>query len=443
MSLIAPATSSSKIIHVPLATGIAASSKYQLPYKEWSLTLHGGLATSYTDINYNRYFGVSTPKNEHQWYAGLSAVYMWDPAFGIRGNFNTGMLSGVVDSNMQSRDEYNAIRNSGIDAGGNFFKTNFYEGSLSVYWNVTNTVFGVNRLIRAQQQGREVKGRWVSLFVHAGMGYTYANSKVYKLSTGALDNSGAFTPGGVHAFTIPMGAGLKFKLSKSIDLGLEYSLHFTLTDQLDGFKFKYPYRSNQDFYSNMGINLTWKIGGRKHDKEHVEWKHPQESLYGDLARIEKRVDKLYKDGDGDGVSDVFDKEENTPEGAKVYGNGTTVDSDGDGVVDSKDLEPFSDPGAKVNEFGQGTDSDGDGVPDSRDLEESTMPGATVNFQGKNLDTKYYFEENHAQSNNCRNSRSMGNRRTGRRRGARAQSLGTHQKRSGRCTGFAGDIDSPA
>lgn len=368
-------------------SGTKSASKYQLPYKTWALTLHGGITDPHTDLNYRRSFGVSTPKNEHQWYLGLSAIHMWDPAFGIMGSFHAGMLQGVVDSNMSSRDDYNAIKSS-IAPGGNYFQTNFYEGSLSVYWNITNTVFGVNRLLRAQASGREMRGRWVSLYTHLGIGYTYANVKVRDLKTGAIDNRPIFSNGGQHSFMIPVGAGLKFKLSKSIDLGIEGAFHIMMSDKLDGFKFRYPYRRNEDFYTQLGLNLTWKIGSRKRDKEHIEWKHPEEGLYEQMARIDKRVDKLYRDSDNDGVSDVFDKEENTPEGVKVYGDGSTVDSDRDGIPDTKDLEPFSDPGAKVNEFGQSLDSDGDGVPDSRDLEDGTKPGATVNFQGKDLDKKF-------------------------------------------------------
>lgn len=362
-------------------------SKYQLPYKTWALMLHGGMTDPHTDLNYRRSFGVSTPKNEHQWYVGLSAIHMWDPAFGIMGSFHAAQLQGVVDSNMASKDDYNAIKSS-LAPGGNYFQSNVFEGSLSVYWNVTNTVFGVNRLLRAQQAGREMKNRWVSLYTHLGIGYTYAQVKVRELKTGSVDNRPIFSNGGQSMFMIPVGVGLKFKLTKCLDLGVEGAFHVMMGDKLDGFKFRYPYRRNEDFYTQLGVNLTWKIGTRKRDKEHIEWKHPEQGLYESLARVEKRVDKLYRDGDGDGVSDVFDKEENTPEGTKVYGDGTSLDSDRDGVVDGKDLEPFSDPGAKVNEFGQSLDSDGDGVPDSRDLEENTANGATVNFQGKDLDKKF-------------------------------------------------------
>ncbi len=73
------------------------------------------------------------------------------------------------------------------------------------------------------------------------------------------------------------------------------------------------------------------------------------------------------DSDGDGVADIYDKEPNTPEGVRVYGNGVAFDSDKDGVPDYKDRCPLvvgvvENDGCPVNE-----DLDGDGVFDNEDL----------------------------------------------------------------------------
>jgi OOP family OmpA-OmpF porin len=45
------------------------------------------------------------------------------------------------------------------------------------------------------------------------------------------------------------------------------------------------------------------------------------------------------DSDGDGVSDVFDKELNTPDGALVDGSGRAMDTDKDSIPDYKDKCP--------------------------------------------------------------------------------------------------------
>jgi outer membrane protein OmpA-like peptidoglycan-associated protein len=368
-------------------TSSSNSSKYQLPFKTWALTINASFTNPYTDLKYRRFLGVSKPMNEYQWGVGLGAIHMLDGAFGIMGTFNAGALQGVADSNMDDRLTWNAMRAAGLNPGGNYFKANFYEGSFNLYWDISNTVFGVNRMIRGQNSGKPYKPRWVSIYAFGGIGFNYTTTHVYKLNTGMLDTTKingvpVFRDGGINSLVVPIGFGIKFKLSKAIDLGLENAYHFTFTDLLDGFQYVHiNNKKRDDFYSMTGLTLTVKLGTRKRDKEHIEWRNPVENIYARLDKLDRRVDMLYKDSDGDGVSDVFDKDNNTPEGAKVYGDGTAVDSDNDGVPDYKDVEPFSSPGAKVDENGKEIDSDGDGVPDSRDLEPNTPPGNMVNFQG--------------------------------------------------------------
>lgn len=375
-------------------TSSTNSSKYQLPFKTWALTINGSFTNPYTDLKYRRFLGVSKPMNEYQWGVGLGVIHMLDGAFGIMGTFNAGALQGVADSNMDDRLTWNAMKAAGLNLSGNFFKANFYEGSFNLYWDISNTVFGVNRLIRGQNSGKPYKPRWVSIYAFGGIGFNYTTTHVYKLNTGLLDTTringvSVFHDGGINSLVVPIGFGIKFKLSKAIDLGIEDAYHFTFTDLLDGFQYVHiNNKKRDDFYSITGVTLTIKLGTRKRDKEHIEWRNPVEGIYARLDKLDRRVDMLYKDSDGDGVSDVFDKDNSTPEGVKVYGDGTSMDSDNDGVPDYKDVEPFSDPGAKVDENGKSIDSDGDGVPDSRDLEPNTPPGNLVNFQGVSIANQF-------------------------------------------------------
>ncbi|MFC2127601.1 thrombospondin type 3 repeat-containing protein [Bacteroidota bacterium] len=105
------------------------------------------------------------------------------------------------------------------------------------------------------------------------------------------------------------------------------------------------------------------------------------------------------DSDGDGVVDQFDKEPNTPSGAKVYGNGVAVDTDSDGLPDYKDACPLragnkKNKGCPEKEETQNKtnislkDADGDGVADQFDEEANTPAGAKVYGNGVSIDTDY-------------------------------------------------------
>ena len=103
-----------------------------------------------------------------------------------------------------------------------------------------------------------------------------------------------------------------------------------------------------------------------------------------MADLQANVDGLSMDADGDGVSDIFDKEADTPADVAVDGSGRSLDTDGDGVPDYLDADPFTTKGARVDENGKELDSDNDGVADSQDIEPNTEEGALVNFQGKTI-----------------------------------------------------------
>jgi OOP family OmpA-OmpF porin len=173
---------------------------------------------------------------------------------------------------------------------------------------------------------------------------------------------------------VPLSLGFKYKIGK-IDLGLAMEYRKTFTDNVDATSKTF---SEYDSYYMFNVGICYSLG--KNTKP-MEWVNPMEVVYNDIADIKEKVNILSGDKDKDGVSDLFDKDNATPEGIKVYGDGTTVDSDGDGVADSKDADPYTAKGAKVDANGQEVDTDGDGVADSKDLEPGTESGSLVNFQG--------------------------------------------------------------
>ncbi|MBK7853673.1 MAG: hypothetical protein IPJ79_01055 [Bacteroidetes bacterium] len=160
---------------------------------------------------------------------------------------------------------------------------------------------------------------------------------------------------------VAAGLGFKYQI-KRFDVGMLFTFHKTLTDNIDQV---YKEDTESDNFSYVTANVNYTFGKKS---AMMEWVNPMEVVYSDMADLKDKMDVMSGDKDKDGVSDLFDKDNSTSEGVKVYGDGTSVDSDGDGIADTKDTDPFSAKGAKVDASGVETDTDGDGVPDSRDLE---------------------------------------------------------------------------
>ena len=63
---------------------------------------------------------------------------------------------------------------------------------------------------------------------------------------------------------MPVGLGLKYKIGKRVNLGLEWSVHFSQSDELDGAKDPYGIKSsglfkNTDCYSVLQLSLTYSF----------------------------------------------------------------------------------------------------------------------------------------------------------------------------------------
>lgn len=220
--------------------------------------------------------------------------------------------------------------------------------------------------------------RW-NMYTFAGVGQVIMNSETESVSSDTNRVRVNKTYDRTHiAFTY--GLGIKRNINKRLDIGLEYAFRWVRTDSMDIINAAIHRNRKFDAYSLPQLVLNIKIG--KSGREHLDWINPIASVYEEVTDLEKKIDQLDKDSDNDGVPDRFDKEENTPEGAKVWGSGEAVDLDNDGVPDVNDQEPNTPPGAKVDpNTGMAEDEDGDGVPDILDLSPNTDPKYMVNHQG--------------------------------------------------------------
>jgi len=288
------------------------------------------------------------------WALGANFRYNASHVLGFRALFNVGRVrSGLTNPGGSNFSDYD-------------FTSNVFEYQGQIILTVGNISF--------------FKEHWKwNMYTFAGVGQVIMNSKTESISADTNRTQINKNYDRTHiAFTY--GIGVKRNINKRWDIGLEYGMRWVRTDSMDIINAAIHRNRKFDAYSLPQLIINFKIG--KNGREHLDWINPIASVYEEIIGLEEKIDRLDKDSDNDGVPDRFDKEENTPEGAKVWGSGEAVDLDNDGVPDINDQEPNTPPGAKVDpNTGMAEDEDGDGVPDILDLSPNTDPKYMVNHQG--------------------------------------------------------------
>ncbi|HEU4553948.1 MAG TPA: OmpA family protein [Chitinophaga sp.] len=138
---------------------------------------------------------------------------------------------------------------------------------------------------------------------------------------------------------IDFGTGIAFKVSKRFNIGVEEKLTMPFDDYLDGYN-SGAYDASKDFFSYTSVRLNFNLGNPNKRVEPLWWINPLDYAYNELSspRHMKLPTPVLPDADGDGVTDQFDREPNTPAGAPVDVHGVSKDTDGDGVPDFKDKQ---------------------------------------------------------------------------------------------------------
>lgn len=85
-------------------------------------------------------------------------------------------------------------------------------------------------------------------FIFAGIGTTYASTPT----------------GNVFTANLPLGLGVKYKVAPRLNLGIEWAMHFSLNDKLDGIADPYGIQStgmfkNTDCFSALQLTLTYSF----------------------------------------------------------------------------------------------------------------------------------------------------------------------------------------
>ena len=154
------------------------------------------------------------------------------------------------------------------------------------------------------------------------------------------------------AFAFPVGIGAIAKVTDRVDLKLNFSLFVSTTDYIDGVTNK-------------------SIGERTGNKQKDNFTYTSFALQYDLIAKTREKKKLAtdtlnsafwlamdtEDRDKDGIIDMKDDCQGTPEGVKVDEKGCPLDDDKDGVPNFRDDELATANGTPVNEKGVGQTDD--------------------------------------------------------------------------------------
>lgn len=346
----------SLLVHLTMAQEVAPKKAgYDGPYKlnTWSLTLTPMRTAFFGDL---REFDFKRGPEEMASFGLAVGIHKQiSPIFGAQIDFSTGNLNG------SKARIYNAY----------FQSKGFLQTSIQGTMNLKTLLFGYNKL-----------KRW-KIDAHAGYGYMWFNTSVFELGTGKMLRNSNNTPGSsrtagvwertgstyTREIVIPTGVAIHYEVTPRLDLGLDFTINHVNTEKLDMtvggvdnslptnvFTFKFG-NSKKDKWGYVGIALTYKLGknaimskknpvtgnydlNAKAGRYNLRYTNPMALIpppynptLKDADSIAKAVmpkpidPRMYTDTDKDGVSDLFDKEANTPENSIVSGGGVAINFD--------------------------------------------------------------------------------------------------------------------
>lgn len=302
------------------------------PRNQWELGFSAGTFRITGDVKAKAGFG-----------GGLSLRKALNHVFSVRGQYLGSFNHGVPNTYGTSigQREYKTLTHQALlEVVTSLNTLSGYRGNPN--WNLY--IFG-GYGVTANQIRQNVGGNYQVFYAAP-----YPNSQAGLLTTiwGAEHNNRkgwAVTQG----FSI--GAGFAKKINNRINIGLEQRFIFTSPgyDLNDGYQDvasrgvnDITNRSN-DFFSNLTARLNYNLGSSSKKVQPLWWINPNNYIYNEVnAPQHMKMPKVkLDDKDGDGVTDQFDLEPNTPAGAKVDARGRALDTDGDGIPDFRDKEPLT------------------------------------------------------------------------------------------------------
>ncbi len=224
-------------------------------YNKFSVELNGGLLSHYGDVKRYRYY----PGDELSFGGGFGLNYHITPLLTLRGSFLAGQLVGE----MPRSDRH--------------FENNFMEYTF-------NGIINFNQLFAPNSRSNE----FFSIYGVAGVGLISYRSKLMTISSDQVLESYGYASDGttkedrITDMTIPLGIGLKFRLSERFDIGIESAFRATKTDKLDAVNRSF---SDNDVYNYTSLGITIRLGS---NTKTPYWASAAETVYpGDVDRMDQ------------------------------------------------------------------------------------------------------------------------------------------------------------
>ena len=160
----------------------------------------------------------------------LVVRYIFNPYMGLKANVSYGMLKGSSADVKTWYPEFSETPSS--------FSNKLVD--LDVVYEYNFWPYGTGRDYRGAKR--------LTPYLLLGLGGTFVKT----------DQKNVFTA------NLPIGVGVKYKVGARVNVGLEWAMHFSLNDELDGVKDPYGIKSsglfkNTDCYSTLQLSVTYSF----------------------------------------------------------------------------------------------------------------------------------------------------------------------------------------
>lgn len=320
------------------------------PRSMWELSVHGGVSTllgSVSNLGFN---------------AGVGARFALGHTLSFRADYTASQITGIASTLTTSAAEtpspWKDLYGTGKTYVANFrafthqLSLDFIPtiGNISFYKHQTNAilygVLGYNLVLAdVNVDAKNASGAAYDFStISTTASASDIRSKAKSIIDGKYESNAPFRSTDtrindnqllMHA--IRLGTGVAFRISPRFNIGIEqdFDIPFAGSKSLDGLA-----TSGNKVFSHSTVRLNFNIGKSSKRVEPLWWVNPLNYIYSELNEPKhmKLPKPVLDDSDGDGITDQFDLEPNTPKGASVDTHGVSRDTDGDGVPDYKDKE---------------------------------------------------------------------------------------------------------